>query len=166
VSSGGTVVWITGLPASGKSTLAAHVAARLRASRAPVVVLDGDAVREVIVPAHGYDPASRDAFYRTLAGLAALIAHQGAITIVPATAHLRTWRDQARSRAPRFVEVHVATPLEECRRRDPKGLYARAGDAGALPGAGADYEPPLHPEVVADGGDDDGAVRAVLDRLR
>jgi adenylylsulfate kinase len=162
----GSVVWITGLPASGKSTLAARVAASLRESGAAAVVLDGDEVREVFVPPHGYDAAGREAFYRTLAGLAALIARQGAIVLVPATAHLRRWRDQARERAPRFVEVHVATPVEECRRRDPKGLYARLGAGGELPGAGADYEPPLHPEIVADGGDDADAVGAVLDRLR
>jgi adenylylsulfate kinase len=162
----GAVVWITGLPASGKSTLAASTAARLRDAGAAPVVLDGDEVRDAIVPPHGYDTDGRDAFYRTLAGLAALIARQGTIVIVPATANLRRWRDHARTRAPRFVEVHVATPLDECRRRDPKGLYARLGAGDQLPGAGADYEPPRHPEVVAEGGDDGRAVGAILDWLR
>ena len=99
MSAGGAVVWITGLFASGKSTLAARTAARLRDAGAAAVVLDGDDVREVFVPPHGYDDAGRDAFYRTLAGLAALIARQGTIVIVPATAHLRRWREYAR----RFV---------------------------------------------------------------
>jgi adenylylsulfate kinase len=163
---GGAVVWITGLPAAGKSTLAVLVAARLREAGATPVVLDGDEVRDAIVPHPGYDPGGRDGFYRTLAALAALIARQGAIVIVPATAHLRRWRDHARSCAPRFVEVHVATPIDECRRRDPKGLYARKAGGDALPGAGTDYEPPRHPEVVAHGGDDGRAAAAILALLR
>lgn len=155
-------MWITGLPASGKSTLAVAIAAQLRAGAAAAIILDGDEVRDAIVPRHGYDPAGRDAFYRTLGELAALIARQGAIAIVPATAHRRIWRDHARSRAPRFVEVWVATALEECRRRDPKGLYARLGAGGELPGsAGMEYEPPRHPEVTATGGDDRAAIAAV-----
>jgi adenylylsulfate kinase len=159
----GAVVWVTGLPASGKSTLAVAIAARLRSAGAMPIVLDGDEVREAIVPRHGYDPDGRDAFYRTLGELAALIARQGAIAIVPATAHHRRWREHARCRAPRFVEVWVATPIEECRRRDPKGLYARLGAGGGLPGsAGTEYEPPLHPEVIARGGDDGTAIAAVV----
>jgi len=165
----GAVVWITGLPAAGKSTLAMGIAAKLRAAGTTPVILDGDEVRAAIVPRHGYDPDGRDAFYRTLAELAALIARQGAIVLVPATAHARRWRDHAREVAPRFVEVYVATPLDECRRHDPKRLYARHGAAaspGALPGAGVDYEPPRHPEVIATGGSDGAAVAAVIARLQ
>ncbi|HET6922420.1 MAG TPA: adenylyl-sulfate kinase, partial [Anaeromyxobacteraceae bacterium] len=73
---GGTVIWITGLPASGKSTLAARLRERLEALGRPAVVLDGDAVREALVPRPGYSAEERDAFYRTLAGLAALLALQ------------------------------------------------------------------------------------------
>src|SRR5205085_552587 len=86
VTGEGAVVWITGLPASGKSTLATAIAAQLRAAGTPPIVLDGDEVRAAIVPRHGYDPDGRDAFYRTLGKLAALIARQGAIVLVPATA--------------------------------------------------------------------------------
>jgi adenylylsulfate kinase len=159
---GGAVVWFTGLPASGKSTLAAHLAARLREARCAAVVLDGDDVRDALVPRPGHDDAGRDGLYRSLAGLAALIAHQGAIAIVAATAHRRAWREHARALAPRFVEVHVATPLAECRRRDPKHLYAAAANLPTLPGIGVPYEPPLHPAVVAPAGDDDAVLDAVL----
>lgn len=148
----GAVVWLTGLPASGKSTLAARIAARLREARRPTLVLDSDDVRGALVPAHGYDEAGRDAFYRSLVNLACVAARQHLIVVVAATAHRRIWRALAREHAPRFIEVHVATPLDECRRRDPRGLYAR-GEA-AVPGVGVAYEPPLAPELVAPSGDD------------
>lgn len=159
----GAVVWLTGLPASGKSTLAGQLAARLREARRPAVILDGDEVREALVPRPAHDDAGRDAMYRTLAGLAALVARQGVIAIVAATAHRQAWRALARSLAPRFVEVHVATPLAECKRRDPKGLYA--APPPGLPGVGVAYEVPVHPEVVAPAGDDAGAIAAILAQL-
>ncbi len=159
----GAVVWFTGLPASGKSTLAVRLASRLRDERCPAVVLDGDAVREVLSPRPGHDDAGREALYGSLAGLAALIARQGTVAIVAATAHRRAWREHARTLAPRFVEVHVATALAECQRRDPKLLYA--ANLPALPGVGVPYEAPDRPEVVAPHGDDPRVVDAVLAAL-
>jgi adenylylsulfate kinase-like enzyme len=81
------------------------------------------------------------------------------VVLVPATANRAVFREHARLLAPRFLEVYVATPIEECVRRDGKGLYARsaAGDIGAMPGAGAAYEPPAHPELVLDGSETDVA---------
>jgi adenylylsulfate kinase len=158
----GAVVWITGLPASGKSTLAGKLATRLREAKRAVLILDSDEVRAALVPSPGYDEAGRDGFYATLAGLAALVARQGLIAIVPATGHRRTWRERARALAPRFLEVHVATPLVECRRRDPKGLYARAAELPDLPGADIPYEPPLAPDVVAAEGGNASTVDAIL----
>ncbi len=143
----GVVVWLTGLPSSGKSFLAQRTAALLGHG----VVLDGDAVRASLVPAPGYDEAGRDAFYETLGRLAATLARQGQVVLVPATAHLRRYREAARALAPRFVEVFVDTPLEECRRRDAKGLYA-ASPTG-LPGVGADYEAPGAADLVVRPGD-------------
>ncbi len=161
------IVWLTGLPSSGKSTLGGALADALRArGRASVVVLDGDAVRDALRPTPGYGDEARDAFYETLARLAALLAAQGSTVLVPATANRRAFRERARSLAPgRFVEVFVDTDLETCRARDAKGLYARAarGGASALPGAGADYEAPVSPEVVVHPGED--AVGRVLERL-
>lgn len=157
----GAVVWLTGLPASGKSTLTAHLAARLREARRPALILDGDEVRAALIPVPSYDPRGRDAFYRTLANLACLAATQGLIVLVPATAHRRAWRALARDHAPRFIEVHVATPLEECRRRDPRGLYSSA-EASDVPGVGVPYEVPEAPDVVARDGDDAAACDHVL----
>jgi adenylylsulfate kinase len=164
---GGAVVWLTGLPAAGKSRLADAIAEDLRRRGRAPVVLDGDAVRDALVPRPGYTPEDRDAFYDTLGRLAGLLARQGLIVLVPATAHARRYRAAARERAMRFVEVYVNTSSEECARRDPKGLYARAhaGATPSLPGVGAAYEPPVAPEVMASGGLDDRAVAAVIGRL-
>ncbi|MBK7857849.1 MAG: adenylyl-sulfate kinase [Archangiaceae bacterium] len=155
----GAVLWFTGLPASGKSTLALEVQ---RALGRPAVLLDSDALRAAVFPDLGYGPAARDRFYRALAELAALLARQGHLVLVAATAHRRAYRAHARRLAPRFIEVFVDTAREECARRDPKGLY-RAGVA--LPGRGPKYEAPLHPEVRAEGGATPAAVRACLTAL-
>jgi adenylylsulfate kinase len=158
----GAVVWVTGLPASGKSTLARRLRDRLRAGGVAAAVLDGDALRAALVPSPGYDPAARAAFYETLGNLALALAGEGLVAIVAATAHRRAFRDRVRARAPRFVEVLVDAPPEVCAARDPKGLWARAraGEAPELPGAAVEYERPVSPEVVARGGEDDAAVEA------
>lgn len=163
---GGVVVWFTGLPSSGKSTLAQRVRARLRDARRAAAVLDGDELR-ALVPSLLFDDESRARFYEVVAQLAALLARQGLIVLVPATAHRRSLRARARELAPRFVEVHVTTPLEVCERRDPKGLYAgaRRGDVLHLPGVGEPYEAPDAPDVVATGGLDDAAVDEILTKL-
>jgi adenylylsulfate kinase len=159
---------MTGLPASGKSTLARDLADRLEAEGRPAAMLDGDEVRRALVPAPGYDPESRAAFYATLGNLAALLARQGLVVVVAATANRRAFRDGARAAAPRFVEVYLDVPAETCAARDPRGLWrkARAGQAPELPGPGATYEPPERPEVVARGGHDSEAIEAVLRLLR
>jgi adenylylsulfate kinase len=163
-SGGGSVVWLTGRPSSGKSTLARRLLEELRARRRPACVLDGDAVREALVPRPGYDDGARDAFYATLANLAALLAGQGLVVIVPATAHRRSYRERARSVAPRFIEVYVDTAPEEAARRDSKGLYAAAesGQVQDLPGADLVYEPPESADVRASGGKDPEAVERIL----
>jgi adenylylsulfate kinase len=158
----GAIVWFTGLPASGKSTLAARTWLHLVASGRSAVVLDGDAVHAAL-GAHAYTTADRDAFYRTLAELAALLAHQGIVVLVPATAPRRAHRDLARATGAHVLEVWVRTPLAECETRDDKGLYARArrGEIATLPGVGVPFEPPEHADVIATGGRDEAAVAAV-----
>ena len=158
----GVVAWFTGLPSSGKTTLASEVAGELRLRGVEAVVLDSDELRGIIEPPLGYDEASRARLYALLGRLAALIARQGHVVLVPATAHRRAYRDAARAAAPAFVEVFVDTPLEECRRRDTKGLYA-AG-AALAPGVGVGYEPPPAPEVRVRPGED-AAAAAIAARL-
>lgn len=148
----GWAIWITGLPASGKTTLARALQARLRAGGVAALVLDSDELRPVLAPAAGYGPADRDGFYAQLAALAALLCREGANVLIAATAQRRAYRDAARSAIPIFAEVWAQCPLDVCRARDPKGLYARAA-AGALrdlPGPQAAYEPPPAAEVCVD----------------
>jgi adenylylsulfate kinase len=167
VSPGGVVVWFTGLPSSGKSTLAARVRTRLRAVSRPAVLLDGDEVRSALEPPPGHGEGAREAFYATLGKLAALLARQDLIVLVAATAHRRAFRERVRAAVPHFVEVHVATPAEVCACRDAKGLWAaaRAGELEGLPGIGVTYEPPVDAEVVASGGEDATAEVEILAHL-
>ena len=157
----GLVVWFTGLPQSGKSTLARRVRDRL-APRS-CVLLDSDDVRAAIGDTN-YNTADRDAFYRMLSGLSSLLARDGHTVLVAATAPRRAHRAAARSAAPAFAEVWVRTSLADCEARDQKGLYARArqGSAPDLPGMGATYEPPDSPELTADGGHDDAALASIV----
>ena len=160
----GAVVWFTGLPSSGKTSLAERVCRSLEVACISCVLLDGDDVRGALRPRPGYDDQARRDFYSTLANLAALIARQGVIALVSATAHRRAYRDEARALAPRFVEVHVSTPPEICAHRDTKGLYAaaRLGKVAHMPGVDAQYEAPLSPDVVASGRDDDEALARIV----
>ena len=162
-------VWLTGLPASGKSTVARALAAELGGKGIRAAVLESDAVRREITPDAAYGEAERDAFYATLGYLARVLVLHGIPVIVDATANRRTYRDRARAAIPRFLEVHVRCPLAVCQARDPKGIYARgaAGTAQNVPGASAPYEPPLTPEVVVDGERDDppAAARQIVSAL-
>jgi adenylyl-sulfate kinase len=145
-------VWLTGLPASGKSTLARALRARLRERGENAVILDSDEVRAVLTPRPTYTPAERDRFYTALVGLAALLNRYGTNVIIAATAPRQGYRDLARTLLAPFAEIWVRCPLETCRARDPKGLYARAaiGEVDSLPGAGAPYEEPEAAEVIID----------------
>jgi adenylylsulfate kinase len=160
----GVVVWFTGLPASGKSTLAARVRSQLVT---PSILLDSDVMREVF-EAESYTTTDRDRFYRVLANLAATLARQGLVVMVAATARCRAHRELARKIAPRFVEVWVRTQVAECARRDVKGLYVRAeaGELPTFPGVGVPYEPPTSPDVIAEGGFDDTALAAIRQLVR
>jgi len=155
-------VWLTGLPASGKSTVARALAAELGGRGIRAAVLESDALRREITPNAKYGEAERDAFYATLAYLARVLVLHGVPVIVDATANRRAYRDRARKAIHRFLEVHVRCPLAVCQARDPKGIYRRgaAGTAQNVPGVSAPYEPPLTPEVVVDGERDDPAVAA------
>jgi adenylylsulfate kinase len=163
----GTVVWITGLPSSGKSALAERAWKRLCHDKTPSVLLDGDSVRAAMRPPPGYDDGARANFYETLGNLAAMLARQGLVVLVPATAHRRAFRERAREAAPRFVEVYVNATTETCAARDAKGLYAavREGKVAGLPGVDVAYEPPEAPDVIALGGHDEEAVAKIVRAL-
>jgi adenylylsulfate kinase len=143
-------VWLTGLPASGKSTIARELVAALQARGLRPAWLESDALRALLTPQARYDDAERDLFYGALAHLGAYLVQRGVPVILDATANRRAYRDAARQRIARFAEVFVDCPRELCEARDPKGLYARAGQGAVatLPGAQATYEPPLAPELT------------------
>lgn len=146
-------VWLTGPPASGKSTLAQALRERLGRIGIRPVVLESDALRRILTPDATYEPEERDRFYGEVADLAALIVGQGVPVVVDATAPRRAHRDRLRELVPAMIEVLVEAPLAVRERRDPKGLYGRArrGNAPHLPGATEAYEPPEDPDLVVSG---------------
>lgn len=148
----GFAVWLTGLPASGKSSVARELARMLDELRVPVVVLESDELRKILTPDAAYSPEERDRFYRTMAMLGELITRTGVNVIFDATASRLVYRDYARTLIPKFVETYVRCPLEVCMKRDPKGIYRRAqeGAAFTVPGLQSPYEPPRAPEVTLD----------------
>jgi adenylyl-sulfate kinase len=153
----GATVWMTGLPASGKSTVAAAVEARLVGEGRPAYVLDGDNLRHGLNGDLGFSAEDRAENVRRTAEVSALLADAGVVVLVALVSPYRADRAAARAVHERlelpFVEVHVATSLEECERRDPKGLYARAraGELQHLTGVDDPYEPPDAPDVVVTG---------------
>ncbi len=155
-------VWLTGLPASGKSGIARALAEILEGKGIRAAVLDSDAVRREITPCATYGETERDAFYATLAYLARELSSHGVPVVVAATANRKAYRDRARAEIPRFLEVYVRCPLAVCRARDPKGIYRRGAEGSApnVPGLTSPYEPPETPEVVVDGDRDPPAESA------
>jgi len=165
----GATVWLTGLPASGKSTIAARVEQRLVAAGVPAYRLDGDNLRHGLNAGLGFSDADRTENVRRTGEAAKLLADAGLVVLVSLVSPFAADRDAARAAHEAdelpFVEVHVDTPVEECERRDPKGLYARAraGELRGLTGVDAPYEAPAHPELVLDGAQDlDASVARVL----
>jgi bifunctional enzyme CysN/CysC len=169
---GGATLWMTGLPGSGKSTIASGVEAALLGSGRSAYILDGDNLRHGLNGDLGFSAADRAENVRRTAEVSALLADAGVVVLVALVSPYRADRQAARAihaarRLP-FLEIHVATPLEECERRDPKGLYARAraGEITGLTGVDDPYEPPDAPDVVVGAGETpEEAVARVLAAL-
>lgn len=159
-------IWLTGLSGSGKSTIGRALVERLREASISASMIDGDDLRAERSADLGFSVADRAEQTRRAgeAALAALAA--GSVVVVAVIAPVRSARGAVRDRhAPyKFVEVHVATPLEICEQRDPKGLYARArrGEIRDFTGIDSPYEAPEQPDVLIDGG---LSVSAAVERI-
>jgi adenylyl-sulfate kinase len=145
----GCCLWFTGFSGAGKSTIAEIVVADLRRRGRRVELLDGDEVREHLSRDLGFSKADRDENIRRIGWVASVLARNGVVAVTAAISPYRAGRDEVRGWIDNFVEIHVATTLDECEARDVKGLYARAR-AGEIPeftGVSDPYEPPVAPEV-------------------
>ena len=171
-SPGGASVWLTGLSASGKSTVAVEVERRLLAAGRPCYLLDGDNLRHGLNADLRFDKMSREENVRRVGEVARLFADAGLVALVPVIAPYAAGRAAVRAAHEavglRLIEVHVATPLAECERRDPKGLYARAraGQLTGMTGVDDPYEAPTAADLRLEGHEPvDVAAAAVLGLL-
>jgi bifunctional enzyme CysN/CysC len=147
----GRVIWLTGLPGAGKSTIAVALERELFNQGKQVYVLDGDRVRLGLAADLTYSPEGRRENIRRAGQVSRLFLDAGMIVVTAFISPYRADRDAVRALLPSgaFVEVFVSAPLEICERRDPKGLYAKArnGEVQSFTGVSAPYEPPLSPEI-------------------
>lgn len=158
----GWCIWITGLPGSGKSTIAHALLIKLNSLGFHAQVLSSDALRKVMTPNPKYTEDERDIVYGTLVYIAKLLTDNGVNVIIDATGNRRKYRDRARREIQRFMEAYVRCPIEVCIGREfrrgansfgaPKNIYMKAftGESRTVPGLGAPYEEPLNPEVIVD----------------
>ncbi len=149
----GYVVWLTGLPGAGKSTIARLLEGEIHKKGLKVEVLDGDEVRNSLSPELGFSKQDRELHAKRVSYVSQLLSRNGILTIVALISPYRSFRDSAREMIGKdFIEVWVKASIEVCRRRDPKGLYKK-GEQGMLnnvTGIQDPYEPPLNPELVVD----------------
>jgi adenylylsulfate kinase len=148
----GFVIWLSGLPGSGKTTTAKFLENELRRRGLRVETLDGDEVRRSLSPDLGFSRLDRELHAKRVSYLSRLLSRNGVITIVALISPFQSSRDYARNLIGRFVEVWVNCSVETCRMRDPKGLYKQAqeGKVTNLTGMQDPYEPPINPEVIID----------------
>jgi adenylyl-sulfate kinase len=146
----GLTVWLTGLPCSGKTTIAGLLAQSLRAQGKAVEILDGDNLRKNLGKDLGFSRPDRDAQVERAAYVAKLLSRNGIIAIVALISPYRETRERVRKDNPNFLEVYLECSVEACMARDIKGLYKKAvaGEIKQFTGVSDPYEPPLLPDVV------------------
>jgi adenylylsulfate kinase len=166
----GFCLWFTGLSGSGKTTITNILVKELRMRGSKLEVLDGDIVRQNLSKGLGFSKEDRDTNIRRVAFVAALLSRNGVPVITAAISPYREIRDEARAKMDgRFIEAYVKASVEECERRDVKGLYAkaRAGEIKEFTGVSDPYEPPENPEIVIETEDQspEQSAQQILDYL-
>lgn len=172
-TSGGLVVWFTGLPCSGKTTIATRLVKALRSRAARVEVLDGDEVRKWLSPEAGFGKADRERHLHRVAHVSRLLARNGITVLASFVSPYRKVREEARriieNDEVRFFEVYVKCGLETCMKRDKKGLYKAAleGRIKDMTGVSDVYGQPLNPDLTVDTENDplDECLGRVLEML-
>ncbi len=146
-----TVIWLTGLSGSGKTTIAYSLMEKLKKKSVIPVLLDGDEIRQAIRQT-GFDEDSRKKHNRNVGYIASLFEKQGNIVIVSLISPYDDTRKEVRAMCSNFIEVYVATDLDVCIQRDKKGLYKKAltGELKFFTGISAPYHPPINPEIKID----------------
>jgi adenylylsulfate kinase len=149
----GLVLWITGLPGSGKSTIADGIKKFLP----DFEILRMDDLRKIVTPEPSYSETERDLVYRSIVYTAKTISELGHNVIIDATGNMRRWRELARSLIPKFAEIYLKCSIDVCKEREafrkdrhgaPKGIYQKGKAGWPVPGAQAPYEEPLNPEIT------------------
>lgn len=154
-------LWLTGLPGSGKSTIARAMSGKLKKAGISAYTISSDAIRRVMTPRPKYTEEERDAVYDAIVSVAREFVRNGTNVIIDATANRRRYRDRARKKIKRFFEAYLRCPLKVCMEREarrkrtflaPKNIYKKAkeGRSPTVPGMGAPYERPLRPDVIVD----------------
>lgn len=148
----GVTIWFTGLPSSGKSTVARILERNFRQWGLKVELLDGDVIRTNLSKGLGFSREDRDANIKRIGFVAHLLTRNDVIAIGAAISPFREARDYNRKLIGNFVEVYVKCSVDECEKRDVKGLFkkARAGEIKGFTGVDDPYEEPLHPELILD----------------
>jgi len=166
----GFVVWLTGLSGSGKSTIARGLEKELKAKGLKVEAFDGDEVRKNLSKGLGFSKEDRDTHNKRVIYVCKLLTRNGVNAIVSLISPYRSTRAYAREQLPKFVEVYLKCSLEECIRRDPKGLYKRAlaGEITNMTGIQDPYEEPINPEVTLNTENDTSKqnIRKVMQKLQ
>ncbi|GIU72159.1 MAG: adenylyl-sulfate kinase [Candidatus Nitrosocaldaceae archaeon] len=166
----GFVIWLTGLPGAGKTTIAKNLAPKLEALGLKVELFDGDEVRKQLSPDLGFSKKDRELHARRVAYLAKILAKHGIVSIVSLISPYREFREYARDLIKDFIEVYVKASLDTCIKRDPKGLYKKAlnGEIKDLTGLQDVYEEPLKPEVIVNTEDEDveESCNKIIDKLK
>jgi adenylylsulfate kinase len=146
------VIWLTGLPSSGKTTISNRIVDELLRRGMKAELLDGDEVRKIISSELGFSKADREIHARRVIYLSKLLSRNGIIVVVALISPYRSIREEARKSLENFIEIWVKCSLQTCLSRDPKGLYKKAkeGKVTNLSGMQDPYEPPEHPEIILD----------------